>query len=70
MSKKIITVCENTCYVKELPVIEDLMKDESKGYPYEGAKEHYILDIENIDLCFEVLKILESVTPLPKKRKK
>ena len=38
--------------------------------PYDGAKEHYILDIENRDLAREVTELLAKITPLPKKRVK
>ena len=40
------------------------------GVPYEGAKVHYILDIENRPLVRDVIAILEPITPLPKKRAK
>lgn len=39
------------------------------GFPYDGAKEHYILDIENGALTASVTAVLESVTPLPKKKR-
>lgn len=68
--KPIILVCDNTVYVKMLECIEDLMKSADKGYPYQGAKEHYILDIDDRNLCYEVLTRLEAVTPLPKPKKR
>ncbi len=40
------------------------------GYPYKGAKEHYILDIDNKELLRDVVIKLENVIPLPKPRKK
>lgn len=40
--KPILLVCDNTVMVKKTPEIAALMKDASSGYPYEGAKEHYI----------------------------
>ena len=40
------------------------------GFPYEGAKEHYLLDVENDALLDQVIPLLESVTPFPKKRSK
>ena len=39
-------------------------------YPYEGAKVHTLLDIENHALTRQVLEIIERVTPLPKRKKK
>lgn len=67
--KPIFTVCDNTVYVKELPQIENLMCAADCGYPYDGAKECYILDVENTDLLSILIPVLEEVTPLPKKKK-
>lgn len=68
--KPLLLVCDNTVYVKNLPELTALMQDASCGIPYSGAKEHYILDIENRALCRDVIAILEPITPLPKPRKK
>ena len=38
--------------------------------PDDGAKEHYILDVEDRALVEQVLPVLEQVVPVPKKRKK
>lgn len=68
--KPILLVCDNIVYVKELDVIEDRMKDAERGSPYSGAKEHYILDIDDAEFAKEIILILEPVTPLPKPKKK
>ena len=67
--KPIFTVCDNTVYVKKLPQIENLMCAAACGYPYDGAKECYILDVENTGLLSSLIPVLEEVTPLPKKKK-
>lgn len=67
--KPVALVCDETFYIKKLPEIADLMTDASCGTPYQGAKEHYILDIENQDLAKQVLEIIEAVTPVPKPKK-
>lgn len=67
--KPIIIVCENTAFVKKLDCIEPLMEGSDVGFPYKGAKEHYILDLEN-DISREVVAKLVEVTPAPKKKKK
>ena len=46
------------------------MKEAETGYPYKGAKEHYILDIDNADFCKSIVTQIEKVTPVPKPRKK
>lgn len=69
-NKPILLVCDGVVYVKELDVISDLMCDANRGIPYKGAKEHYILDIDNISLSKDVIMELEKVTPIPKPRRK
>ncbi len=66
--KPLLLVCDNTVFVKKHGELSDLMKNSDCGFPYEGAKEHYILDIENGELTGRVITILEEITPLPKKR--
>ena len=68
--KPILTLCDNTVFVKKLPVLGDIMANSACGCPYEGAKEHYILDIDDTDLARQVVAVLETVTPLPKPKKK
>ena len=68
--KPILLVCDSTIFVKKLECIEEKMKGAETGIPYKGAKEHYILDIDNRDLCKEVIELLKEVIPVPKPRKK
>jgi len=68
--KPILLVCDNTCFVKILPCIAEIMQNADKAIPYNGAKEHYILDIDDSELAQKVISILEPNTPLPKPKKK
>ena len=68
--KPVILACDDICYVKMLPVISDMMTNAWTGFPYDGAKEHYILDIEHRDEAIKVIKALLPAIPYPKKRKK
>ncbi|MCL2484615.1 MAG: TfoX/Sxy family protein [Endomicrobia bacterium] len=68
--KPVLLVCDNTVFVKMLSCVEDLMENSSKGFPYKGAKEHYILDIDDAVLAKDVTRILEKNTPLPKPKAK
>ena len=68
--KPVLTVCDNTVFVKKVPELAALMANAAVGCPYEGAKEHYILDIDDTALTAQGIAILEPITPLPKKRKK
>lgn len=67
--KPIILACDNICYVKKLPTIAELMTGADTGFPYDGAKEHYILDIEHRDKAIKIIKTLLPVIPYPKKKK-
>jgi len=68
-NKPILLVCDNTVFVKQLDCIAEEMKNADKGFPYSGAKEHYVLDIEDAEFSKSIICILEPVTPLPKPRK-
>lgn len=68
--KPILLVCDNTVYVKMLDIIAGIMKDAEKGFPYQGAKEHYILDIDDSQLSREVIHLLEPHISIPKPKKK
>ncbi len=68
--KPVFLVCDDTVFIKKHEALKDLMTEAECGIPYGGAKEHYILDVENRELTLKVAEILKEVTPLPKKRKK
>ena len=68
--KPVIIVCDNNAFVKKLDCIEEMMKNAETGYPYSGAKEHYVLDIDNSEFCKSIIIELEKVTPVPKSKKK
>lgn len=68
--KPILLVCDNTVFVKKHPALSEIMKGAATGFPYDGAKEHYILDIDDASFSKKVIGILEPITPLPKPKKK
>ena len=68
--KPVLTVCDNTVFVKKLPELSELMAGADCGFPYEGAKEQYILDIENRELAEKLLPLVAELTPLLKPKKK
>ncbi len=68
--KPVVLACDNIAYVKIHPAIADLMTDAEKGFPYEGAKEHYILDIEHKREAVKVVRVLEQALPYSKAKKK
>jgi len=68
-SKPLLLVCDNTVYVRQLDSIEGLMESADKGFPYKGAKEHYIVDVEDRPLLNQLIEELEKVIPVPVKKK-
>ena len=68
--KPVILLCDNTAFVKILPCTEKHLKNAPTGFPFEGAREHYILDVENTFILENVVKELEKVIPIPKPKKK
>ena len=68
--KPIFLVCDSTVYIKKLEPLQELMAEAECGIPYEGSKEHYILDIENDELTRQAVEILVQITKVPVKRKR
>lgn len=46
------------------------MSDAPRGFPYDGAKEHYMLDVENTELLEKLMPRLMELTPMPKPKKR
>lgn len=68
--KPIILACDNIVYIKKHQAIEKMMSEAEIGFPYDGAKEHYILDVEHKDYVLPIVKALLPHIPLPKPKKK
>ena len=68
--KPIVLVCDNTAFVKIHECVTPYLEHTEKGFPYEGAKEHYIVDVDNSELLSTLVRELEKVIPVPKPRKK
>lgn len=66
--KPIVIICDDRAMVKMLPVLEPLLKDRPTAPPYEGAKDHYVLDPDDRETLRRAARLAEEVTPLPKKR--
>lgn len=64
------TSAEYIEFVCEREEIHKIMTGSALGIPYDSSKEHYILDIENSELCCEVIRLLGLITPIPKPRKR
>lgn len=66
--KPILLVCDNMVFVKKLDALASLMQNADYSFPYEGAKEHYVLDIDDNAIVNDVVEMLVKITPLPKKK--
>jgi hypothetical protein len=62
--KPLVIVCDSTPMVKKLPCLDGLLTE--TGFPYAGAKEHYILDVDDKERTEQVIAALDAVTPFPK----
>lgn len=68
--KPAIVVCDNAAMVKKLPELAELQRGAPDASPYEGAKIHTLLDIENHERTRQVLEVIDRVTPVPKRKRK
>jgi TfoX/Sxy family transcriptional regulator of competence genes len=68
--RPVLLVCDNTVYIKKIDAVASLMAEAARGNPYQGAKEHYILDIEDRTLALDAVRALVAVTPIPVKKTK
>ena len=68
--KPILLICNNTAFIKMRDEIAEHMQEAQTGIPYKGAKEHYIIDVEDKEMLATIMGILEKITPVPKPRKK
>jgi len=71
--RAVILVTNNTAHVKILPETTAIFANfgitPDKAFPYDGAREHYVLDIENTDLAIEIIRTLARILPVPKPKK-
>lgn len=68
--KCVITACDNVAFVKMLPCIAELMADAETGSAYPGAKESYILELQDERRVRTVIGLLWEELPFPKSRTK
>ena len=66
--KPVVIVCDDRPMVKMLPCLEELLRDRPTEPPYQGAKDHYLLDPDDRDTLREAVRLAEGATPLPKKK--
>ena len=62
-AKPILLVCDNTVFIKKLPELVCIMEGADCGFPYGGAKEHYILDTDDEGRLSAAIDALLFLTP-------
>lgn len=71
--KPVLLICDDTVYVKQIQATMEIFAAHGiapdSDIPYDGAKPHYILDIENTDLAIDMTRELARVLPMPKPKK-
>jgi TfoX/Sxy family transcriptional regulator of competence genes len=68
--KPVLLICDDIVYVKILDCVKPYLENAEKGFPYNGAKEHYIVDADNSELLSTIVNEIEKVTQIPAKRSK
>jgi TfoX/Sxy family transcriptional regulator of competence genes len=66
--KPALLVCDDTVFVKIIDNLKEDFENCEKGFPYQGAKEHYILDIDKKERSKELIKQVLPFLKVPKKR--
>lgn len=66
--RPVVMVCDDTVFIKRLPCLEPLLAGRPAAPPYEGAKEHYVLDPDDRDTLRQAAQLAREVTPVPQKR--
>ena len=76
VKKVLFLLCDELIFVKKFEALAEFASQNAgyfdTGFPFEGAREYYILDIENTEFLGEFLQILLPLLPevKPKKRKR
>lgn len=68
--KPVFLVCDNTVFIKKHDCLNERMVKSDVGIPYRGAKEHYIVDVDQKEAFQDIAIFIEPFVPLPKPRKK
>jgi len=65
--KPMFLVCDNTVYVKMHEPLKQLLETGDKGYPYKGAKLHYIVDIDDQQRLTAIIDIALPLITIKKR---
>lgn len=72
--KPVLLICDDVVYVKQIPDALSVFAAHGitpdVGIPYDGARPHYIMDIENYELANDMVRELTRVLPMPRPKEK
>lgn len=74
LGKKVLfLLCDENVFIKKFECLDAMAREYGAyfalGFPFDGAREHYILDIENLELMAQIIKSALPFLPTPKPRK-
>lgn len=71
--KVLFLLCDESVFIKKYESLDAIVRENSEfftlGYPFDGAREHYIIDIENLTLIAQIIQSALPFLPTPKPRK-
>ena len=71
--KVLFLLCDESVFVKKYESLDEIVRENSDfftlGYPFDGAREHYIIDIENLALIAQIIQSALPFLPTPKAKK-
>ena len=63
-------LCDEQVFIKKYEVLDEIICEYEEffalGFPFVGAREHYILDIENLELLAKIVQSTLPYLPTPK----
>lgn len=68
--KVLFLLCDEQVFIKKYEALDEIASEYegffALGFPFVGAREHYILDIENLELLAKILQLALPYLPTPK----
>ena len=66
--KPIFLVCDNCVYIRMHDVLNGIINEAETGYPYPGAKLHYVIDIDETYLLDHIIPIVLPLISIKKRK--
>lgn len=70
--KVLFLLCDEQVFIKKYEALDEVASEYegffALGFPFVGAREHYILDIENLELLAKIVQSTLPYLPTPKSK--